>query len=91
MEKNKTNVEGHGYDNINFMGGGVLTKELAENITDYFAFCLTPGPGYLVHYVVATYLTLQHKFVISKSELQLAKEYLLSEHKNILYCCVLLT
>ena len=27
MEKYTTHFEGHGYDNINFMGGGVMTKE----------------------------------------------------------------
>ena len=27
MEKYLTNFEGHGYDNINFIGGGVITKE----------------------------------------------------------------
>ena len=31
MEKYTTNFEGHGYDNINFMGGGVMTK---DDLTD---------------------------------------------------------
>ena len=48
----------------------------------YFAFCLTPGPNYLVQYAAATYLSPQHKFVLSDSEVQLVKEYLSSKDKN---------
>ena len=54
-----------------------------ENIKHYFDFCLTPGPNYLVQYAAATYLSPQHKFVLSASELQLVKEYLSSKDIEI--------
>ena len=57
-----------------------FAHELTTNIKQYFSFCLEPGPGYLVQYAAATYLSPQHKLVLSPSELTLAKEYLLSKY-----------